>query len=64
LPRTPEYVLVPGAGHYAYLAPCPESLLVRTPLLCTDPPGIDRASFHLQLGAEIAEFFRHALVVP
>jgi len=64
LPRTPEYVLVPGAGHYAYLAPCPASLLARTPQLCTDPPGIDRASFHLQLGAEIAEFFRHALVVP
>jgi len=64
LPRTPEYVLVPGAGHYAYLAPCPESLLARTPRLCIDPPSIDRASFHLQLGAEIAEFFRHSLVVP
>ena len=64
LPRPPEYVLVPGAGHYAYLAPCPEQLRRQTPQLCTDPPGLDRAAFHVELAAEMADFFRRTLAAP
>ena len=64
LPRPPEYVLVPGLGHYAYLAPCPEQLRRRTPQLCTDPPGLQRADFHRELGAEMADFFRRTLGAP
>ncbi|HXP76852.1 MAG TPA: dienelactone hydrolase family protein [Stellaceae bacterium] len=64
LPRPPEYVLVPGVGHYAYLAPCPETLRQQTPRLCTDPPGIARAAFHAELGAEMMEFFQRALASP
>jgi predicted dienelactone hydrolase len=64
LPRPPEYDLVPGAGHYAYLAPCPEQLREQTPQLCTDPQGLDRAAFHAELATEMAEFFRSALARP
>ncbi|HLJ19468.1 MAG TPA: alpha/beta hydrolase, partial [Stellaceae bacterium] len=58
LPEPPEYVRVPGAGHYAYLAPCPESMRERAPQLCTDPAGFDRAGFHLELATEMEEFYR------
>lgn len=64
LPEPPEYARVPGAGHYAYLAPCPASIREKTPRLCKDPPGFDRAGFHLELAAEMADFFRHALAMP
>ena len=64
LPRPPEYALVPGAGHYTYLAPCPERLREKAPQLCTDPPGLDRAGFHAELAAEMADFFRRALAIP
>jgi hypothetical protein len=63
-PRPPEYVLVPGAGHYAYLAPCPEQLRQQTPQLCTDPPGLQRAAFHGELAAEMADYFRRTLAKP
>ena len=64
LPHPPEYVLVPGAGHYSYLAPCTERLRHETPQLCADPPGLDRARFHLELAAEMADFFRRTLAMP
>ena len=64
LPRAPEYVRVPGAGHYAYLAPCPEQLRQQTPQLCTDPPGLQRAAFHGELAAEMADYFRRTLAKP
>jgi len=64
MPRPPEYVRVPGVGHYAYLAPCPEPIRGKTPQACTDPPGFDRAGFHLELGSQMADFFRRSLAKP
>lgn len=61
LPEPPEYVRVPGVGHYAYLAPCPDTMRDRTLQLCTDPPGFDRAKFHVELATEMADFFRRAV---
>ncbi len=55
---------MPGAGHYAFLAPCPEPMRQKTPEACTDPPGFDRAGFHLELAAEMADFFRRELAMP
>jgi predicted dienelactone hydrolase len=64
LPDAPEYVRVPGAGHYAYFAPCPNTAHDRTLQVCADPPGFDRARFHVELAAEMATFFRRALAIP
>jgi predicted dienelactone hydrolase len=64
LPEPPEYVRVPGAGHYAYLAPCSGPMREKTPPLCSDKPGFDRAKFHVELAAEMAEFFRRTLAIP
>jgi predicted dienelactone hydrolase len=61
LPRPPEYLLVDDAGHFVFLAPCPAMLAARAPAICNDPPGIDRAAFHLRLNAEMVEFFRRTL---
>ena len=61
LPRSPEYARVLGVEHYAYLAPCPDRMQDRTLQVCRDPPGFDRARFHVELAAEMADFFRRAM---
>jgi predicted dienelactone hydrolase len=57
LPRPPEYVVVLGAGHYAFLAPFPPSLVKVVGAPARDPPGFDRAAFHRRLDQEIRAFF-------
>jgi len=61
LPRPPEYQVLEGAGHFVFLAPCPSAFAARIPVICTDPPGIDRAAIHARLNAEMVDFFRRAL---
>ena len=56
LPAPVEYHSVPGAGHFAFLPPCAISAE-----LCTDPPGFDRAAFHVEFNASVVEFFRTRL---
>lgn len=45
LPIAPDYHRVEGAGHFAFLAPCPEPLAATGAEFCTDPKGFDRAAF-------------------
>ena len=61
LPRPPELEVVPGAGHYVFIAPCPDGLRREVPIICTDAPGVDRAKLHARFGVEIADFLRRAL---
>lgn len=58
LPAPHEFHVVPNAGHFIFLAPCPADLTARRPELCTDPPGFDRVAFHKQFDAEVLAFFR------
>ncbi|HVA63358.1 MAG TPA: hypothetical protein VNF74_06520 [Terriglobales bacterium] len=58
LPQRPEYRVIPGAGHFVFLAPCTAWLRAQAPLICNDPPGVDRAAVHVQLVDEAARFFR------
>jgi predicted dienelactone hydrolase len=58
LPRKHEYHVVPNAGHFAFLAPCPPALAKEVPGICVDAPGFDRATFHKQFNANVLEFFR------
>lgn len=62
LPIKPDYHLVPGAGHFAFLAPCAPDLAKRLPNICTDRPGVDRVAFHKQFNAAVLAFFRKHLV--
>ena len=64
LPTPPEDHQVKGAGHFAFLAPCPAWLAAREPRLCADPPGFDRAAFHRAMNAAVLAFFRNRLARP
>lgn len=58
---SPEFHLVPGAGHFDFLAPCNEALARAAPIICTGAPGFDRAAFHVRLNAEVVRFLTEAL---
>ncbi len=61
LPNPPLHAQLPGAGHYAFLAPCPPAMLAAIPEICIDPPGFDRAAFHREFNAVVARFFQDNL---
>ena len=62
LPAKHDYHVVPNAGHFAFLAPCPAVLVKERPELCVDAPGFDRAAFHARFDADVLAFFRTWLV--
>lgn len=61
LGATADVRLVNDAGHYAFLAPCPEHLSKVLPAICTDAPSFDRQSFHRQFNGEVIQFFAKRL---
>ncbi len=61
LPMEPEYVVVEGAGHYAFLALFSKEMQEEYPDLAIDPDGFDRLAMHARMNAEIADFFGRTL---
>lgn len=61
LPVKPDLHVVPDAGHFAFLTPCPAELAKSLPELCTDGPGFDRVAFHKELNQTVLAFFRKHL---
>jgi predicted dienelactone hydrolase len=61
LPASHDYRVVPSAGHFAFLIPCPPALANDRPEVCTDPPGFDRVAFHKQFNVDVLSFFRTCL---
>ncbi len=57
----PEYRVVPNAGHFAFLAPCPPALASIAPEICRDPAGFDRVAFHREFNAAVVAFFKARL---
>ncbi len=49
LPTPPEFHVVPGAGHFDFLAPCPAA------------PGFDRTAFHRRFDDAVVAFFVRTL---
>jgi predicted dienelactone hydrolase len=49
---------VPGAGHFAFLAPCG---LFGPPVLCRDANSFDRQRFHAQMNEAVVKFFQAKL---
>jgi predicted dienelactone hydrolase len=64
LPTPPEAHLVKGAGHFAFLVPCPASLAARAPELCVDAQGFDRVALHRDMNVAVLAFFRTTLMQP
>jgi predicted dienelactone hydrolase len=58
LPVAPDWHVATGAGHFAFLAPCPPALADELPELCRDKPGFDRAAFHARFDADVVAFFK------
>jgi predicted dienelactone hydrolase len=58
LPRRPDYRIVANSAHFSFIAPCPPALAKAVPILCTDPPGFDRAAFHNEFNGAAVTFFR------
>ncbi len=56
-----DYQIVPGAGHFGFMAPFPPALARPGFAPAQDPPGFDRAGYQQQLGAEVRGFVRTAL---
>jgi predicted dienelactone hydrolase len=61
LPVKPEYHVVPNAGHFAFLAPCSQSLAAMVPEICHDPEGFDRTAFHREFNPAVVAFFKAKL---
>ena len=61
LPTPPEYHVVPGAGHFDFLAPCGAAMAARLPDICASAPGFDRVAFHATFNAAVVAFFERAL---
>ncbi len=61
LPKPPEYQVLDSAGHFVFLAPCSSAFAALVPIICTDPPSIDRNAIHMRLNAEMIDFFRRTL---
>ena len=62
LPTTPEFKVIPGAGHFVFMAPCTDEQMATMPGLCTDAEGVDREDIHRDLIDEAGRFFRQSLI--
>jgi predicted dienelactone hydrolase len=62
LPRAPEVRVVTHAGHFDFLAPCPQALAHMAPAICTSEPGFDRVAFHETFDRDVVAFFERTLV--
>ncbi len=61
LPQKPEYVVLAGAGHFVFLAPCSWSFWLMARSICSDPSGVDRSAIHTRLNADLIAFFNKVL---
>jgi predicted dienelactone hydrolase len=64
LPGNTDYRLLPGAGHFVFMAPCSDEQRSASPALCTDADGVDREGIHRDLIHEAGKFFTHTLGRP
>lgn len=61
LPEHPDFHVVPGSAHFAFLAPCSAPFKQAAPEICTDGTGFDRVAFHKQFNATVLGFFNAKL---
>lgn len=61
LAQAPEYHLAARAGHFAFLAPCPQAFFKDARGICEDPKGFDREKWHASMNRAVAAFFLRTL---
>ena len=52
------FTQVENAQHFSFLTVCPPSIAEQEPVICNDPPGLDRAQFHERFNEALTKFFR------
>jgi predicted dienelactone hydrolase len=57
------FTVIPKADHWVFIDPCTAELSKDNPVICSDPPGVDRLKMHAQLDADALAFFRKTLHV-
>jgi predicted dienelactone hydrolase len=62
LPDMPDYRIVLGAGHFAFIAPCSAEAAKALPEICTDAGAFDRSAFHKEFNGDVVAFFRRQLI--
>jgi predicted dienelactone hydrolase len=63
LPTRPEYVVIPGAGHFAFLT-CSAEMAKRASVICQDAPDFDRQAFHRAFNRAVVDFFKKQFPAP
>lgn len=53
--------VLPRAGHFTFLTPCPKAIATQHPSLCQDAEGVDRTAIHQKLNQEMLKFFNESL---
>jgi predicted dienelactone hydrolase len=61
LARKPEFHLVAGSSHFAFLAPCSAELAKDVPRICADAEGFDRIAFHKEFNQKALAFLQAEL---
>jgi predicted dienelactone hydrolase len=52
------FTKVEHTQHFSFLTVCPPDFAEQEPVICKDPPGLDRAKFHEQFNDALTTFFR------
>lgn len=60
-PGVREFHVARGAGHFAYLVPCPPEWAESATKICKDPAGFDRTQWHRTMNAAVVRFFSQQL---
>ena len=60
LPNAPRTLSIPGS-HFVFIDPCPSQIKVSNPLVCKDPPNVDRGAVNKKMRREVVEFLRSSL---
>ena len=63
LPTKPDYVVIPNAGHFVFVA-CSAELAKRASAICQDAPDFDREAFHRKFNLAVVTFFKTQLPTP
>jgi predicted dienelactone hydrolase len=52
------FTKVEHTQHFSFLTVCPPKIAEQEPVICKDPPSLDRAQFHEQFNDALTKFFR------
>lgn len=63
LPTRPDYVVVPNASHFVFIA-CSAEMAKRAPVICQDASDFDRQAFHREFNTAVVTFFKTKLPSP